>query len=69
MAATSPHPVARSVTPPPSPAWPLMRLLPVKLADIPADVRELVGRALDAGGARLVLDDDGGALVLRGVAR
>jgi hypothetical protein len=44
--------------------WPLLRLLPTRLTALPADAREVLGHALDSGRARLVLDDDGAALVL-----
>ncbi len=46
-----------------APPWALLGLLPSRLANIPADARQVLGRALDSGRARLVLDDDGAALV------
>jgi hypothetical protein len=47
----------------------LFRRLPARLADLPDDTRELIGKALDRRLVRLALDDDGGALVLRGIGR
>jgi hypothetical protein len=44
-------------------SWPLLRRLPTRLSDLSPEVLDLVGRAVDAGIARLVLDDDGRAVV------
>ena len=53
-----------------SPApWPLLGRLPARLADLPDDTRQLIGKALDARLVRLALDDDGGALVMRAGGR
>lgn len=49
--------------------WGLLARLPSRLADLPLDARASIGRALDARQVRLALDDDGGALVLRGIGR
>ena len=49
--------------------WGLLARLPARLADLPDDTRELIGKALDRRLVRLALDDDGGALVLRGIGR
>jgi hypothetical protein len=48
--------------------WPLLRLLPAPIAQLPTDARDLLGAALDRGLARLVLGDDGDAFVVRGRA-
>jgi hypothetical protein len=45
--------------------WKLLRELPTHLADLSPDVRDLVGKAVDSGIARLVLDEDGRAVVRR----
>ena len=45
--------------------WALLRQLPTHLADLSPDVRDLVGKAVDSGIARLVLDEDGRAVVRR----
>jgi hypothetical protein len=45
--------------------WALLRQLPTHLADLSPDVRDLVGKAVDGGIARLVLDQDGRAVVRR----
>jgi hypothetical protein len=56
--AAAPHFLARS----------LFRRLPARLSNLPADARDVLGTALDRGLARLVLGDDGDALVVRGRA-
>ena len=44
--------------------WPLLRLLPARLAALPDDACAVLGTALDTGRARLVFDTvDGGVLV------
>lgn len=48
-----------------SPPWPLLRLLPAPMAQLPADARDLLGAALDRGLARLVLGEGGDAFVVR----
>jgi hypothetical protein len=45
--------------------WPLLRRLPIRLTELSPDVRDLVGKAVDSGLARLVLDSDGSAVVAR----
>ena len=45
--------------------WALLRQLPTHLADLSPDVRGLVGKAVDSGIARLVLDEHGRAVVRR----
>lgn len=44
-------------------ARPLLGRLPARLADLSDEARGALGRALDQGRARLLLDDDGGVLV------
>jgi hypothetical protein len=39
--------------------------LPIRLADLSPDIRDLVGRGTDAGALRLLRDDDGSAVVAR----
>jgi hypothetical protein len=49
---------------PNSAPWPLLRLLPARLAALPDDARAVLRTALDTGRARLVFDTvDGGVLV------
>ena len=44
--------------------WPLLRLLPAPLAQLPDDVRAGLGRALDQGLIRYALDEVTGAAVV-----
>lgn len=55
MAADSPHPAARSVTPPP-PSW---LLPPTRPNDLLPAARLSLGRLIDVGEVRLVLSDRG----------
>jgi hypothetical protein len=47
------------------PSWQSLQPLPARLLDLSPNVRDVLGRAIDAGLARLVLDDDGSAVVAR----
>jgi hypothetical protein len=58
-----PQPAARALIS--AQPWALLRQLPTHLADLSLDLRELVGKAVDSGTARLVLDHDGRAVVRR----
>jgi hypothetical protein len=46
------------------PSWPLLRLLPAPLAQLPDDVRAGLGRARDQGLIRYALDEVTGAAVV-----
>jgi hypothetical protein len=58
-----PQPAARALIS--AQPWALLRRLPTHLTDLSPDVRDLVGKAVDSGIARLVLDEDGRAVVRR----
>jgi hypothetical protein len=45
--------------------WALLRQLPTHLTDLSPGVRDLVGKAVDSGLARLVLNENGRAVVRR----
>ena len=55
----------RRPVPPPNAALALLARLPSRLADLPDEARDALGRAIDRGTARLVLADDGVAVVCR----
>jgi hypothetical protein len=48
------------------PLWELLRRLPARMGDLDDNMKAVVGLALDRNAARLALDLDGTALVLRG---
>jgi hypothetical protein len=58
-----PQPAARALIS--AQPWALLRQLPTHLADLSPDVRDLVGKAVDSGIARLLLDENGRAVVRR----
>jgi hypothetical protein len=45
--------------------WGLLQRLPIRLSDLEPPARNLVGRAVDSGLARLLLDANGAAIVAR----
>jgi hypothetical protein len=46
-------------------SWPgrVPSRLPIRLAELSPDIRDLVGKAVNAGTVRLLLDDDGAPIV------